>query len=187
MIAKRAKSKTRRWRINLVLFFLLAACAGVVGRLFYLQIVLGERYQVLAQGFEVFARDNQDISRGEIFFAGGQPLAINKDFFYCYASPMKINDKEQAVRTVAQILGLEEQSLRDKFQKESLYAFIKEKLGDAEIEALERAAIEGIYVKKKKMRYYPQGEVGGQLAGFVDDDGVGRYGLEDYYNDKLSA
>lgn len=187
MIVKRTKSKTRHWRIHLALFFLLAACAGAVGRLFYLQIVLGERYQVLAQGFEVFARDNQDISRGEIFFAGGQPLAINKDFFYCYASPMKIKDKEQAVRAVAEILGLEEQSLRDKFEKESLYAFIKEKLGDAEIEALEKAAIEGIYVKKKKMRYYPQGEVGGQLAGFVDDGGTGRYGLEDYYNDKLSA
>jgi len=67
MIAKRTKNKTRHWRIHLVLFFLLAACAGVVGRLFYLQIVLGERYQVLAQGFEVFARDSQDISRGEIF------------------------------------------------------------------------------------------------------------------------
>jgi hypothetical protein len=63
---------------------------------------------------------------------------------------MKIKNKEQAARAVAEILGMEESSLRDKFEKESLYAFIKEKLGDAEIEALEKAAIEGVYVKKEE-------------------------------------
>jgi len=73
---------------------------------------------------------------------------------------MKIKRQRASGARVAEILGLEEQSLRDKFEKESLYAFIEEKLSDAEIEALEKAAIEGIYVEKKKMRYYPQGEVG---------------------------
>jgi cell division protein FtsI (penicillin-binding protein 3)/stage V sporulation protein D (sporulation-specific penicillin-binding protein) len=68
-----------------------------------------------------------------------------------------------------------------------MYAFIKNKLSDDEVAAIDGAQIDGIYVEKKKMRHYPQGTVGAQLAGFVDEDGNGQYGLEDYYNDELSA
>ena len=187
MIAKKAKNRSADWRAYLVFFFLIAICAGVLSRLFYLQIFLGEHYRAWAQGFSDYARDSQTADRGEIFFAGGQPLAINQDFFYCFAAPIKIKDKEAAARDVARILNLDEQDLFQKFNHDSMYAFIKNKLNDDEVRAIDGARIDGIYVEKKKMRYYPQGTVGAQLAGFVDEDGNGRYGLEDYYNDELAA
>ena len=36
-------------------------------------------------------------------------------------------------------------------------------------------------------RFYPEKEIGGQLTGFVDGDGSGRYGIEGYYNDELQG
>jgi len=188
MIAKKTKSKDRFWRAHLALFCLVAISVGVLARLFYLQIHLGEHYRVWAQGFSVYASQRQAPVRGEIFFSGGQPLAVNNDFFYCYAAPPNIKDKEEAARRVAEILRLEKNDLIEKFSRESsLYSLLKEKLTEEEVAALEEAAIAGIYVDKKKMRHYPQGETAAQLAGFVDDDGVGRYGAEDYYNEELSA
>jgi len=187
MIAKKAKNKSFEWRTYLVFFFLIAICAGVLSRLFYLQISLGEHYRAWAQGFSDYARHNQAVERGEIFFAGGQPLAINQDFFYCYAVPIKIEDKNAAARDLARILNLDEPTLFKKFDQGSMYALIKNKLSDDEADAIKDASIGGIYVEKKKMRHYPQGTVAAQLAGFVDEDGNGRYGIEDYYDNELAA
>ena len=36
-------------------------------------------------------------------------------------------------------------------------------------------------------RFYPEKDIGGQLTGFVDGDGSGRYGIEGYYNDELQG
>ena len=36
-------------------------------------------------------------------------------------------------------------------------------------------------------RYYPEGQVGSQLLGFVNGEGKGQYGIEGYYNDQLSG
>lgn len=113
-------------------------------------------------------------------------MAINKDFFYAYASPMNIKEKEAAAVQVSMILGMDQKDLLEKFSRESLYVALKEKISDEEYAKIKGAKIEGIYADKKKMRYYPQGSVAGQLAGFVDDDGKGRYGLEEYYDEELS-
>ena len=186
MIAKKDKNSDTDWRAYLVLGCLIVACAAVTARLYYIQIALGEHYRVWAQGAQSFSRSAAAQDRGEIFFAGGQPLAINKDFFYAYASPLNIKNKEEAADRVAQILGLDKNDLAEKFNRESLYVHLKEKLGDEEAANIKNAALEGVYVDKKKMRYYPQGTVAAQLAGFVDDDGRGRYGLEEYYDEELS-
>jgi cell division protein FtsI/penicillin-binding protein 2 len=187
MIAKKTKkSGDGRWRAQFALGCLLVLCAAVVGRLYYLQIVLGEQYRAWAQGLQSFAIQNDKPDRGEIFFSGGQPLAINSNFNYVYASPLNIKDKDQAAGQVAQILGLDKKDLLEKFSQESLYVLLKEKINDDDARKIKDAKIAGVYTDQKKMRYYPQGDVAAQLAGFVDDDGKGRYGLEEYYDDELS-
>ena len=190
MIAKIAKKNTAivnsSARTNFVLVLIFLMCAAVIGRLYYIQIVLGEHYRVWAQGLQSYSRQTDLPDRGEIFFGTGQPLAVNKDFDYAYASPANIKDKDSAAAIVSQILGLDKNDLAEKFNKESLYASIKEKLSEKEAADLKAANIEGVYVAQKKMRYYPQGALAAQLAGFVDESGEGRYGLEEYYNEELA-
>ena len=36
-------------------------------------------------------------------------------------------------------------------------------------------------------RFYPEKNVGGQVTGFVDNEGVGRYGVEGYFHDELQG
>ncbi|MFA6376495.1 MAG: penicillin-binding protein 2 [Candidatus Paceibacterota bacterium] len=187
MIAKKEpRIGNSHWRTKTVLGCLLLLCAAVAGRLYYLQIVLGEHYRAWAQGLQSYSRQGVKIERGEIFFSGGEPLAINKDFFYAYVSPMNIKDKGAAAEQVSQALGLDKGDLLNKFNRDSLYVLLKEKLNDDEFLKIKEAKIEGVYADKKKMRYYPQGSVAGQLVGFVNDDGAGRYGLEEYYDEELS-
>lgn len=172
----------------MALFCLVVICVGVLARLFYLQVYLGERYRALSQGYLDYERQQQKTAlRGEIFFSGGQPLAVNKDFFNCYAVPPHIKNEEETARRIAEILQVKEESLIEAFgRKSSFYSLLKEKITKEEITALGVAALPGIYIEKKKKRYYPQGETAAQLAGFVDNSGVGRYGVEEYYDEKLS-
>ncbi|MCU0653596.1 MAG: penicillin-binding protein 2 [Candidatus Pacebacteria bacterium] len=189
MIAKKRQTNgiSGAWRSYSVLAAVFLLFALVVGRLYYLQVAMGEHYRVWAQGIQSFSGDAPKGNRGEIFFAGGEPLAINKDFPYAYASPLNVKDKDTAAERVAGILGLNKTDLKGKFERDALYVMVKEKIGDAEVVAIKDAGIEGVYTAKKKLRYYPQGKVAAQLAGFVDENGKGRYGLEEYYDDELAA
>jgi len=185
MAPKKTAKNNRDYRAIFILICLFLTCVAVAGRLYYVQIVLGEYYRVWVQGFERFSREDLP-DRGEIFFAGGQPLAINKEFFYVYVEPSKIEDKDFAASEIARILSLDKNNLKEKFSGGSLNLLLKDKISEQEAAEIENAKITGIHIDKKKMRYYPQGEVAGQLAGFVDQDNIGRYGLEDYYNDELT-
>ncbi len=184
------KKKSVQFNLHLRVYFVLAGIfliyAVLVSRLYYLQIALGEHYRVWAQGLQSYARQNNGVERGEIFFSGGEPLAINKAFDYAYASPAKIADKPAAAAKMAEILGLDAKDLEQKFSGEGLYALIKDRLAEEEAARIKEANIEGVYLDQKTMRYYPQGAVASHLAGFVNDEGRGRYGLEEYYDEELS-
>ena len=188
MLAKKKNSGSGKNIIRnyFVLALVFVAYAVIVGRLYYLQVQMGEHYRVWAEGLQSFSSNTAAVERGEIFFNGGQPLAINSDFYYAYASPLNVKDKDAAAARVSQILGLDKKTLVEKFSKDSLYVMLKDKLSDEESRQVKDAKLDGVYVDKKKSRYYPQGAVAAQLVGFVDDDGKGRYGLEEYYNDELA-
>ncbi|MCD5382708.1 penicillin-binding protein 2 [Candidatus Gracilibacteria bacterium] len=45
----------------------------------------------------------------------------------------------------------------------------------------------GVVLIKEHWRYYPEKELASQVLGFVDNEGIGRYGIEEYFNEKLSG
>ncbi|MCX6795680.1 MAG: penicillin-binding protein 2 [Candidatus Falkowbacteria bacterium] len=47
--------------------------------------------------------------------------------------------------------------------------------------------IKGLGYEFFKYRYYPEGDNAAHLAGFVDTDGVGHYGLEGFFNSELTG
>lgn len=180
------RNKRKTIRINFVFFCLILIYFVVLGRLYYIQIIKGENYRAWAQGLQVFSKE-PPTKRGEIFFKDGQPLAINKNFFYLYSSPPNIKDTQKTAETLSKILDLDKSETLEKLRKDSLYSPIKGKLSDEEVSAVKSNPLPGIYLEEKSQRYYPQNGLASQVVGFVDDDYQGRYGIEEYYNDELSA
>lgn len=178
-------NKIKTGRLNFVLACLILANLGIVCRLYYVQIIKGEHYKVWAQGLQVFSKESS-IERGEIFFKGGQPLAINKNFTFIYASPPDVKDAALTAKKLASILNLGEKDVLERLEKDALYSPLKERLSDDEIKAVKEAGFSGIYLRDRKERFYPQGSLAAQVVGFVSDDGKGQYGLEEYYNDELA-
>jgi cell division protein FtsI/penicillin-binding protein 2 len=71
--------------------------------------------------------------------------------------------------------------------RQNLFAVLKNKLSDQEVENLKNFELPGVYIKEEEIRYYPQEELASHIMGFVDANGDGQYGLEEYYDDVLKG
>jgi cell division protein FtsI/penicillin-binding protein 2 len=178
------------WRINLIwlIFFILGL--AILSKLAYLQLVSSDFYRALAKGQqEIF--ESLPGERGKIFLHDKNNLAIlatNVDWFFCYASPKIIKEKEKTAEIVAETLNLDKEELLEKFKdKESLFVVLKRKLSDEEIQKIKELSLPGIYLKKERHRYYPQENLASDILGFVNSEGKGEYGVEGYLDDLLSG
>src|SRR6185369_8502373 len=99
-----------------------------------------------------------------------------------YAVPREMKDAGSATETLASILGLEKDFIKDKLDdSEDMFEILKHKLTDEEAEKIRSAKIAGIYLAPEDFRYYPAGELAAQTIGFLGSDGSnqrGMYGLE---------
>jgi len=171
-------------RENLIFSFIIIFALVLIFRLFYLQILKGNYYRALAVGIHTSFVETIE-KRGEIFFAGGEPLALNKEYFFVFAIPSKIKEKEKTAKILSEVLNLKEEELLEKISSEQKFIVIKEKLNDDEVSTIQKLNLSGVFVEAKIGRFYPQKTIASNLVGFVDSDGNGRYGLEEYYDEIL--
>lgn len=192
------KKVITQWRFFLVFFFFLFIALGIVFRLYQLQILEGENYMAKAIS-QVKANPNLwndwQVLRGKIYFQDKEknliPVALNKNFWQIYAVPKEIENREKSAQALAKLLDLEESDLLAKFSKpDDLFEIILKKTDEQTVEKVKNLNLKGIYFKEIVGRYYPYKELASQVIGFVKDDELdfhGQYGLEKYYDDKLST
>ena len=187
-------------RLYLVVFFIILIGFVLVFRLFSLQILQHDFYKVLAenqhQTYQILFP-----KRGEIFikdrFYGMNPssqlfpLAVNKELLMVYAVPKKIEDKEEVAKLLAPLLGMDGDILKQKISKKNdPYEPLKHKLSPEIVEKIKELNIKGIEFATENWRYFPANSLACHVIGFVgfsDDERVGQYGLEGYYNKELEG
>ena len=174
----------KNWRINLVFILFLFVSAAVISRLVFLQILEGDLNKALSQGLFASFNDLQG-ERGEVFFKNGEPLAINVDLPFIFVNPRKIENPEQSSLALSQILGLNKDFLLEKLTNNSSYSLIKRRLSAYEAEQIQDLNLEGVFVSEQKERYYPQEKLASQIIGFLGAEGIGQYGLEQFYDKTL--
>jgi len=175
-----------KWRINFIFLFFILCAAAIIGCLFYIQVVGGDRYKALAQGQQNYFQILRG-NRGEIFFSGGQAMAIDVYSKYAFISPARIEDKDKAVGALSQALNIAPELISEKMSSSSQFELVKSDLSKEEENALKEARLPGAYANEKILRRYPQGSMASQVAGFVGGEGIGQYGVEGYYEDVLRS
>ena len=160
--------------------------AGIVAKLFFIQVVKDDFYRALAQGQTLYSLGEKiEYIRGEIFFKGGEPLAINVEWPLVSLSPSEVENKETVAKELALVLNLDEALISDKLDGESLYIILKKRLNEEEVNKIKELDLKGVYLQKEAGRYYPQETLASQLVGFLNAEKAGQYGLEEYYNSVL--
>lgn len=184
-----------RKRIVWVTVLLLLSFSGIIVRLAFLQIVKGADFRDQADDQRTKVSKIMPV-RGEIKINDkftGQPytVATSIEKPLVYAIPASITNPEQTAKQLAQILGLTEQEVLEKFQdKDRKYVPIKKQLSENEKKQIENLKLPGIAFDKETLRFYPEGAFMSQLLGFVgykDDERTGLYGVEQAFNDYLTG
>ena len=160
-------------------------------QLYILQVVRGGEYQLLSDGQHVLEKKLVP-DRGSIYFKdkdGLYAVAVNRSAKMAYAVPREMDDRQSTADNVASVLSLDTDAVRDRFINGSeMYEPLKHRLSDDEINALNDRKIPGIHLADETYRYYPAGELGAGVLGFVGWSGnqlKGRYGVEASFDDAL--
>ena len=183
-----------RARARLVALLLCGICfAGLIARLYRLQLAAGDWYTRRAQGQQL--RDTVvPADRGRIYSADGVLLAANSSCWTLRASPreMPADKLELAAHGLAQILELDEAALLEKFRDRAsndclLRYRVERSMADAVRDFCEENGITGIRINQDSKRWYPQGEFLASVLGFTNVDNAGVSGLELEYNEQLTG
>lgn len=178
-------SKTNRIRIYFLFILFLACFLAIIYRLVSIQYLNAEKYTDYAEfqhtgEYEILA------IRGKILDRNGIEVASTLIEKTVYANPKMIVDPSYEAKILAEILGLEEESLFEKLRdKEAGFAYIKRKVSSEKAEELMARELPGIYLQDEAKRYYPLNEIAASMIGFTGTDNEGLSGIELAYESTL--
>lgn len=155
-------------------------------RLVYLMIARADYYS--AKAVELHERERSiKAARGRIIDCNGMVIADNKTVCTISVIHSQIEDPEGIIAVLSSELGLSEEYVRKRVEKNSSIERIKsnvdKKIGD-KIRELDLA---GVKVDEDYKRYYPYGSLASKVLGFTGSDNQGIIGLEVIYEDYLEG
>jgi cell division protein FtsI (penicillin-binding protein 3) len=154
------------------------------GRAFQLQVLQGSK--LMARGQQQHLQESIVLpKRGAVIDRTGEPLALSMESQSVFVRPRRIQDADAVSRKLAEVLNLRVSELRDKVISKKPFVWIKRQISSSEAEKMQTLKFEGVGMQHEPNRYYPQGQLAGQLIGFVGRDSEGLEGLELKYNEYM--
>lgn len=167
---------------------------GVIfaGRLFYLQIIRHDFYEAAALQ-EHTSKFTLPAQRGLIYAQDGSegivPLALNEASYVVYADPRYVTDEAKTADVLRRVAG---GNVVDNFEvglkdKERQYTVLAKQISQKQADLINKENLPGVGMKEQDRRVYPEGQMAAQVLGYVNGDGEGQYGIEQFLNSDLSG
>lgn len=178
-----------RSRILAAAIFIIVAVFVV--RLFYLQIIQHDHYVALANNEQV-KRLEIPASRGLIYAKNGDEvvqLVMNEKVYTVFADPVTVRDADKIEKVLREVAG---GNVRTNFQDlldvpNSRYQILATSLTRVQADKIKQEGLLGIGFQEETRRVYPEGQLAGQVLGFVNNEGKGNYGVEAYLDKDLQG
>lgn len=180
-----ATSRVRIW------YGLIIAVIAIFGlRLFYVQIIRYDHYKKAALSDQL-KQYEIPATRGIIEAHDGTnivPIVLNQKLYTIYADPTYVKDIDKASALIAATIGGNASTYADEMHtKNTRYVVLAKKVTEAQKNAILQPHYPGIGAQEQDYRTYPQGNMAAQLLGFVNNEGVGTYGIEQALNKQLEG
>ncbi len=178
----------KRIRVWYALLVLVLAVFTV--RLFYVQIIRYDHYRAAALSDQL-KQYEIPATRGTISAHDGDsvlPIVLNQQLYTLYADPLFVKNRQAAADKLAPIVGGDAAKYAELMNaKKSRYVVLAKKLSDQQQKAIAQLKLPGIGTVAQDFRTYPQGSLASQVLGFVNDEGQGKYGVEQALNNRLKG
>ena len=176
--------QTSHVRLTVAKILFLTIFLVVGGRAFYLQALQGDRLMRLGQR-QHLKEWTVLPKRGGVFDRGGEALALSLEAQSVYARPRRIQDAAKSARDLARVLKISSAEIKERLTSAKPFVWIKRQISPDEAGQIQNLNIEGVGMFHEPHRYYPQGQLAGQVIGFVGRDAEGLEGLELRYNEYI--
>lgn len=166
----------------------------VLFQLFRIQVLAGKDYLKKAEGQH---KNLEEIAaaRGQIYWqdfytasssaAEFYPAAINKTTYLMFAEPREVQNAEDIFTKIEPFLKkTKEEIMSVLLKKDDPYEPLKSGVSAEEKQEIQSLNLVGIDFKEQTERFYPAGEILGNITGFVgfaNDKKIGRYGVEEFF------
>jgi len=158
----------------------------LVGRLVWWQLLPRDEVR------DIFGQGDQSnvipAARGNILDAGGNYLAASTVEYKIAVSPNLLSEKqkEELTPTLAAILGKDPKDIAEALHRtDTQYVLLGAGLPASVGQQIEALNLDAFNIEISFRRVYPDDSLAASVLGFIDYQGVGRYGLEQYYDEAL--
>lgn len=183
--AARAVKRIRIWYGLLIILVLVFGL-----RLFYVQVIRYGHYENAALSDQL-KQYQIPATRGLIEAQDdGQvvPIVLNQTLYTLYADPAFIKNPETLAAKVAAVIGGNTSSYATAMKtKNTEYVVLAKQLTPAQSDQILAMKSPGLGTEGQDYRTYPQGSLAAQVLGFVNNSGIGEYGVEQDLNKELSG
>ncbi|NCU30803.1 penicillin-binding protein 2 [Candidatus Saccharibacteria bacterium] len=162
-------------------------------RLFYVQVVRNSYYVEEAKASQV-TKLTIFPERGNIYAVDNLgeeivPFVLNETVYTVFADPYEVKNALEVRNVVNEIAAGEivETGFDLLDDKKLRYAVLARQVSRPQAEMIAKKELAGVGLQKGSRRVYPEGILASQLLGFVDNEGIGKYGLEGYMDKELGG
>lgn len=178
----------RRVRLWHSLIIAVIALFGL--RLFYVQVIRYDHYKNAALSDQL-KQYEIPATRGIIKAHNGDtvvPIVLNQKLYTLFADPVHIKDVDKYANEVAKLIGGQPSDYTERLKKKNTrYVVLGKKLTEEQHEKVVALELPGLGTDEQLYRTYPQQQLASQLLGFVNNEGEGRYGIEQAMNKELTG
>lgn len=185
-MGKRSRLRSRK-KVNgrLIGVLVLAGIILSLGLYFFKAPMRGSVAGVFADGLDgVEDATGLLADRGEILDRNYKKLAITLEKVSVYADVRDV-DKEEVSEMLGPVLEKKPEDLRHLLESEKYKVWLAKNISQQKEEKVLNLNLRGVYLHKKKVRYYPQKQSAAHVIGVVGK-GLGLAGVEHTYNELLN-
>lgn len=180
-----AVQRVRLWYALLIIIVIIFSL-----RLFYVQIIRYGHYKDAALSDQL-KQYQIPATRGVIEAYEGNsivPIVLDQELYTLYADPTLVKNASKDANKIAAIIGGSTSSYTQLMKTpDTRYVILANKLTSNQSHALLALQLPGLGTQSQDYRVYPQGSLASQVLGFVNNSGVGEYGLEQALNPELAG
>lgn len=177
-------SNERPWRLRLIGFFAVLWTAGLVWRMYSLQVSDVGRWQDWALRQHV-AEVEIASERGPVMDRNGKLMAVSVPAESVYARPKQIKDRQATAKRLAQVLDVTPEVVMGKLSSKQPFVWIKRQVPRFQSAKVSELQLAGVGTVLESRRFYPYNQAASALIGKVGVDGVGLSGIESLYERRL--
>lgn len=179
-------TRAHKTRLNLVFSLFIFLLSLLLIRVLYLQLARAYNLTLLAKKQHTAIIELQP-KRGTIYDRNMRPLALSLNLDSVFANAREIDNKRDVARKLSAALGLSEQFVYDRINRDKGFIWIKRKLSPAEVAKVKKLNIKGIEFLKESKRVYPNNYLASQIVGYAGTDNKGLEGFELKYDEYLKG